>query len=62
MTSENKKYKLVYQDDQFTKVLVGYILKSEDENFIKFRTTQNNEFMIGKVHIISMKLLREWEP
>ena len=48
------KTKLVYKDDNCTKVLWGRI-QGEDEFFISFKTEDNNYFRINKANIISIK-------
>ena len=48
------KTKLVYKDDNATKVLWGEIT-GEDEIFISFRTEDGNLFRINKQQIISIK-------
>ena len=48
------KTKLVYKDDNATKVLWGEIT-GEDEIFISFRTEDGNLFRINKHQVISIK-------
>jgi len=48
------KTKLVYKDNEITKVLWGRII-SEDDLFISFLTEDGNSFRINKHNIISIK-------
>ena len=48
------KTKLVYKDNNSTKVLWGRI-ENEDSIFISFITKDNNLFRINKQNIISIK-------
>ena len=48
------KTKLVYKDDNATKILWGEIT-GEDEVFISFKTEDSNCFRINKRHVISIK-------
>jgi hypothetical protein len=55
------KIKLVYLDNNKTKVLWGEII-SEDDFFISFKTEDEKFFRIGKSHIITIKEIKSHSP
>ena len=51
-----KKYRIVFKDGNYTKIMNGTIL-SEDEHFIRFEDRIIGELHIGKNTIITIKKL-----